>query len=93
VAARRLVIIAAVAVSLLAGGYVTAHLASENVDPTELRGPVPGDTTLPPDVADAPIPPASDHFAQQQVAAVRKLHCIQRAHGNAKKRARCDRLP
>jgi hypothetical protein len=90
---RRLIATAAVAIAVAVGVYITFSLGSDNVDPGTFHGPEPGATTLPPNIEDTPIPAANDNFAIQQVRAQRKLHCIQRAGNDARKRERCAKLP
>ena len=85
---RGLAVIVAVAVVLAVGVYLTAHGGGTGDEAARLHGPVPGPTTTP-----GPTPDPAANFAVQQVRAARKLHCIQRAGSNARKHARCERLP
>jgi hypothetical protein len=81
---RRLVI-ATVALVVAAGAFFAATRGGDD-PPQRFHGPIPGATTT-------GLPSPADNFAVQQVRAVRKLHCIQRAGNNARRHARCERLP
>jgi hypothetical protein len=82
---RRLAVIAAIVCVVAVGAYLVTRGGSDG-RPAKFHGPVPGATTT-------GTPSPADNFALQQVRAVRKLHCIQRAGGNARRHARCERLP